>query len=206
MVEKKKVQAVIFDFGNVLVGWSPYNLYRKTLMTDEEIKAFLDEIDFKNWNPQFDRGYPFEKGVAEKIAKFPHRADLIRLFDERWIEAMGEFNHGTIEILHKLKAAGYPVYGLSNWSLEKFNQVRDEFDFLKVLDDFVISGQVKQIKPEPDIFFTLLKRITRTAEECVFIDDSMENIEAARKLGFQTVLFLSAEQLADEMANLGIRY
>ncbi|MBA4374846.1 MAG: HAD family hydrolase [Anaerolinea sp.] len=204
MAENKQSLAVIFDFGGVLIDWSPYYLYRKILNNDEEIKAFLEEIDFKNWNPQFDKGYSFTQGVEELSAKFPHRAELIHLFNERWMDAMGAPVTGTIEILRQIKAAGYPIYGLSNWSVEKFNLVKDQFEFLNWLDDYVISGQVQQIKPEPEIYHTLLKRINRSAEECVFIDDSLENISTANSLGFVTIHFQSPAQLTFDLEQMGV--
>jgi 2-haloacid dehalogenase len=204
MAESKRTLAVIFDFGGVLIDWSPYNLYRKIMKSDEEIKAFLEEIDFKNWNPQFDKGYSFTRGVEELSTKFPHRAELIRIFNERWLDAMGEPMTETIEILRQLKKSGYPIYGLSNWSVEKFNLVKHRFDFLALLDDYVISGQVQQIKPEPDIFHTLLKRINRSPENCLFIDDSLENIKTANKLGFKTIHFQSAQLLTRDLEQFGI--
>lgn len=204
MEENKQSLAVIFDFGGVLIDWSPYNLYRKILKNDEEIKIFLEEIDFKNWNPQFDKGYSFALGIEEKCALFPHRAELIHIFNDRWIEALGEPLTESIAILRQIKSAGYPVYGLSNWSIEKFNLVKDQFEFLDLLDDFVISGEAKQIKPEPDIFHTLLKRINRSAGECIFIDDVMENIATARLLGFKTIHFQTPARLMSELQQAGI--
>ncbi|MBA4386088.1 MAG: hypothetical protein C0410_15235, partial [Anaerolinea sp.] len=63
MSNSTKSPVIIFDFGAVLVDWSQYYLYRKVMANDEDIKAFLEEIDFKGWNLQFDKGYSFEKGV-----------------------------------------------------------------------------------------------------------------------------------------------
>ncbi len=195
---------IVFDFGGVLIDWSPYYLYRKVLKDDNEIKAFLEEIDFKHWNPKFDRGYSFEKGVEEKCAEFPHREDLIRRFNSHWLDAMGELMTDTVKIVRGLKDAGYLVYGLSNWSVEKYNLVKDRFEFLSWLDGYLLSGQVGQVKPEPEIFHTFLKRFNLEAANCLFIDDVAENIHTAQKVGFQTVQFQSAGQLSKELSLKGI--
>jgi 2-haloacid dehalogenase len=195
---------IVFDFGGVLIDWNPYYLYRKVLKNDEEIKAFLDEIDFKHWNPKFDRGYSFEKGVEEKCVEFPHREDLIRRFNSHWLDAMGDLLTGTVEIVRGLKAAGYQVYGLSNWSVEKYNLVKDRFEFLSWLDGYLLSGQVQQVKPEPEIFHTFLSRFNLEAANCLFVDDVAENIQTAQRIGFQTIQFQTSAQLADELISRGI--
>ena len=206
MTDKKKKPIIVFDFGAVLVDWNPYYLYRKVMQGDEEIKAFLEEIDFKNWNPQFDKGYPFEKGVAEKCAQFPHRAELIKRFDSHWLDAMGEVMMDTVEIARRLKANGYRLYGLSNWSLSKFNLVKERMVFLEYLEDYVLSGEVKLIKPDPEIYKILLQRVQNPASDCLFIDDHLPNLVAAQALGFQTIQFQSAEQLATELTAKGINF
>ena len=116
--------------------------------------------------------------------------------------SIGDPVAGTVEIMKRLKEAGYPVYGLSNWSSETFPMVRNKFIFFDLLDDIVISGEVGQIKPEPEIYEIALQRIGRPANECLFIDDLLANIEQARKMGFAVVHFQSPEQLETELKNL----
>lgn len=69
----------------------------------------------------------------------------------------------------------------------------------------IISGEHKTVKPEPAIFKLALNRIGRVAEECVFIDDSLPNIETARAIGFHAIHFSSPTQLKAELANLAIK-
>jgi len=68
----------------------------------------------------------------------------------------------------------------------------------------MLSGRVKQVKPEPYIFQTLLNSIGYKAEECLFIDDSAPNIQTAAELGFQSIHFQSAQQLTDELTKRGL--
>jgi HAD superfamily hydrolase (TIGR01509 family) len=68
----------------------------------------------------------------------------------------------------------------------------------------VISGEVGSIKPEPLIFEILLEKIGRPAYECLFIDDSLANIQQAKKMGFATIHFLSPGQLEEELKNFGL--
>lgn len=206
MANIKKSPVIVFDFGAVLVDWSPYFLYRKVMPNDQEIKAFLEEIDFANWNPRFDAGYPYEKGVEEKCAEFPHHADMVRRFNSHWLDAMGEIMTGTVEIAEKLKKADYTLYGLSNWSVTKFELVKDRFDFLNLLDDYLLSAQAGLAKPDPGIFQIFLDKIQHEAKDCLFIDDSLANIKTAEALGFQTIHFRSADQLEKELTSKGLKF
>jgi len=206
MANTMKSPVIVFDFGAVLVDWSPYYLYRKIMKDDEEIKAFLEEIDFASWNPRFDAGYPFEQGVEEKCAEFPHHSDLIRRFNSHWLDAMGEIMTGTVAIAERLKAAGYKLYGLSNWSVTKFELVKDRFDFLKLLDDYLLSAQAGLAKPDPGIFKIFLDKIQHKAGDCLFIDDSLGNIKTAEALGFQTIHFRSADQLENDLIGMRLKF
>ncbi len=197
--------AVVFDFGGVLVDWNPHYLYGQFFADDDAaIDRFLNEIGFVEWNLQQDKGRPFKEAVTVLSAQFPHYAHLIKAYDERYEESIRGPVCGTVKILRLLKDAGYPLYGLSNWSTEKFNLVRPKYDFFSWFDDIVISGAVKLIKPDPQIFALFLKHIQRTAEECVYIDDSAANVAAADRLGFITIHFTSPAQLGIELDRLGV--
>ncbi len=199
------IQAIVFDFGGVLMDWNPRYLYRKLLDDDmDAVEQFLERIGFTDWNNEQDRGRPFAEAVAEWCAKFPDDAALIRAYHERYEESLAGPIQPTVNILYALKRAGYPLYGLSNWPQEKFELVRPRYEFFDWFDGIVVSGAVKLLKPDPRIFAVLLERIGRPAETCLFIDDSTPNIVTAQRLGFQTIQYTSPEQLEAELQRLGL--
>ena len=106
--------------------------------------------------------------------------------------------------MHELKAKGYNLYALTNWSAETFIYAEDNFSWLKEFIDIVVSGREGLIKPEPDIFNLLLKRNRLVANECVFIDDTLPNIIAARELGMIGIHFKSPQQLYTDLQQLQI--
>jgi len=195
-----QIKAVVFDFGGVLIGWNPRNLYTRYFPDEPQaMEDFLAEISFMEWNAQQDKGRPFAEAVAQLSAQFPHHAHLISAYQENWKESITGSIDGTVELLRLLKKKGYSLYGLSNWGTETFAMIRHEFDFLNLFDEIVLSGEVKLIKPEPEIFELFLQKISKTADQCLFIDDSEPNIITARKLGFDTVHFESPEHLKNEL-------
>ncbi len=197
--------AIIFDFGGVLLDWDIRHLYRKFFRENTAaMERFLEEIEFPEFNFLQDRGRPFAEATADLIPKFPHYADLIRAYDERWEETVNGPIQGTIDILRMLKQAGFPLYGLTNWSAEKYPIISTRYEFMDWFDHILVSGFVKLAKPEPAIFALALETIQRPAEECIFIDDSEKNIQAARQLGFQAIRFTAPEQLQAELAQKGL--
>jgi 2-haloacid dehalogenase len=197
---RSKIKAVVFDFGGVLIGWDPRNLYTRYFPDEPQaMEDFLAEISFMDWNAQQDKGRPFREGVALLSKQFPHHAHLINAYQENWKESITGEIEGTVQLLTMLKEKGYALYGLTNWSAETFPIVRHEFVFLELFDGIILSGEVKLIKPEPEIFELCLQRIGKPADQCLFIDDSESNIIAARKMGFDTVHFISPEHLKSEL-------
>lgn len=199
------IQAILFDFGNVLIEWDPRSVYRRYFPDNEEaMERFLQEVNFMDWNAQQDKGRSFSEGVALLSKQFPQYAELIQAYHDNWKDSIGNQFQGTVEILKRLKKAGYPLFGLSNWSAETFPYARQKHDFFDLFDDIIISGEVGSIKPEREFFEIALKKIGQPANECLFIDDSLANIEQARKMGFATIHFESSEQLEQELQQLHI--
>lgn len=197
------VKAVVFDFGGVLVEWDPRRLYRKIFADEAEMESFLKNVCSPEWNLSLDKGKPFKQAVAERTALFPEYAAEIRAFDDRWGEMRGNAIAGNVALLRRL-AKCYPVYGLTNWSEEKFLQTKPKFDFFNLFNGIVVSGVEKEVKPEPRIFEILLERYGLNANECVFIDDSLPNVETAKKLGFTAFRFTTTDKLIADLKATGV--
>ena len=197
------IDAIIFDFGGVLVDWNPRHLFRKVFTDQQEMEQFLEEICTDDWNVQQDAGRSLAEGTDLLVQKHPGKAELIRMYYGRWPEMLNGTIEGTVNILKQLKDQ-YKVYGLTNWSAETFPIALERYDFFKLLDGIVVSGLEKVIKPNREIFDLLTSRYQFLPEQSVFIDDNFKNIEAAKKLGFNTVHFNTPEQLRDELMAMGV--
>lgn len=197
-------KTIIFDFGGVLIDWNPRYLYKNIFDDPEKMEWFLANICTMEWNLSMDAGKPFKQGVNERIAIHPEWKPQIEAFHHRWPEMLGGSIAGSVEILEKLICNGYKVLGLTNWSAETFPVARQLFPFLNHLHGIVVSGEEKLVKPDPEIFNLLLQRYSLDAEQCIFIDDNPENIAVASKLGFDSILFTTPENLAHDLSLRGI--
>jgi 2-haloacid dehalogenase len=195
-------KVIVFDLGGVLIDWDPRHMYR-TLFDDEaEMEEFLTDVATLEWNAHHDAGRRWEDGVALLAAEHPDQADLISAYWERWEEMLAGPIDGTVRILAELRADGRELHAITNWSSQTFPIARERYEFLDWFGEIVVSGEEKMIKPDPGIYEVLLERINRRAEECIFIDDSIRNIEAAAGLGFDTIHFQNPGQLRTELERI----
>ena len=199
-----KNPVVIFDLGAVLIDWNPRHLYRHLFDDEAAMEAFLRDICSPAWNVEQDRGRSWQDAVDLLVAAHPEHRDMIQAYKDRWADMLLGPIQGAVDILERLDREGYELHALTNWSAETFPIARERYDFLKRFRSILVSGEERLVKPDPAIFKLMLERINHPADHCLFIDDSKKNIEAAAKIGFDTVHFQAAEQLGSELKKRGI--
>ena len=192
------IEAVVFDFGGVLIDWNPRYLYKKIFQDEKEMEYFLTQVCTTEWNADLDKGKSFRQSVKELSLVYPQYAEQIELYDLRWEEMCGKVVQDSVDLLYRLKKH-YPLYGLTNWSEEKFALTRPKHDFFDLFDGIVISGVEKEIKPEPRLFEILIERYGLNPEKTIFTDDSLPNIKTAEKMGFQAIRFENPEKLEEAL-------
>jgi 2-haloacid dehalogenase len=196
--------AIVFDLGGVLLDWNPRYVYRSLFKGDEAaMECFLGEVCTPEWNARQDAGRPLAEATAELLALHPQHSELIEAYYGRWEQMLAGPIEATVAILEELHSRGHYLCALSNWSAETFPIAYKRYEFLKRFQTIVLSGEEKLIKPDPAIFQVLLKRIGRRAEECLFIDDVPANAQAARRLGFGAIEFVSPEDLRVQLCKQG---
>jgi len=198
-----KLTTVVFDLGGVLIAWDPRLLYR-TLLPEDEIEAFLAEVEFLEWNHHQDAGRPFAEAVDEHARRFPHRRELLAAYFERFPETLAGAIDGTVEILEELDTSGVRLLALTNWSAETFDHARQRFDFLTRFEDILVSGEVRIAKPDPRIFALLLERYGLDPASTVYVDDAQKNVAAGEAAGLRSLRFETPEQLRADLTELGL--
>lgn len=192
---------IIFDFGNVLVRWEPTTVFLPYFNNDEaKYWYFWRHVCDAEFRDRIDAGEDQMTVIREQQAKFPEQADAIEMYFTRWEDSLPGEMPGMYELVQRLK--GDPanhIYGLTNWSMETFPMARKRFKILQLIDDYVVSGDIKVVKPDPRIFHTLLDRYQLRAEDCIFIDDNPANVEGAKRVGLNAIQFQDAETLAKEL-------
>lgn len=199
------IRNLIFDFGGVLIDWNPRYLYASYFQSKEEMELFLRRVGFDQWNAKLDGGYPLNQGVTELCRKFPEYDEPIHLFRDEWEKTVKGPMPGMSGLLDRLKANGYKLFGLTNWSNETFPIARRKYPLFERLDGIVVSGAEKICKPDPRIYHILLDRYQLSAAETLFIDDTQANIDAACKIGFSVIHFSGYDALLKELERFQIK-
>lgn len=199
-----KINTIIFDLGNVLIDWNPKYVFDKLFDDEDRKKYFFENICTMEWNEAQDAGRPIKEATEELVAQYPEWKEYIEAYYGKWTEMLGGPIHDTVEIFKTLKQSGrYKLYALTNWSAETFPYALEMYEFLHWFDGRVVSGEEKMRKPHPEFYQVLLDRFDVRAEEALFIDDSVRNIQAAKKIGIKTIHFTSPEQLRNELVQQG---
>ena len=203
------IKAVVFDFGGVLIDWSPEYVYSRLIPDATERRWFLDNVCKMEWVVQQDGGQTIVEGTAELVAKFPEHEALIRAFYERWHEMLGGVLEDGVALVDALEAAGVPLFGLTNWSAETFPYAWERYPVLQRFREVIVSGRVGVVKPDPAIFTLMRAEIERhlpgiAPHELVFIDDNARNAQAATALGWHGVHHTDAAHTEAQLRALGL--
>ena len=202
---RRQRSIVIFDLGGVLIEWDPRHLYRKLFVDDEAgMEKFLATVCTHEWNQGQDAGRSFAAGAALLKAEYPQHAAMIDAYGHRFGEMIPGPIAAVVDILAELHGRGTPLYLLSNFSAETFPPVRQRFDFLGWFRGIVISGEERVIKPDPQIYRTLLERFAIDPRGAVYIDDVAANAQAAGHLGIRGIHFSTPAALRTELVRLGL--
>ena len=181
------VQKFLFDLGNVFFDWNPERILKPIFNDDERMNFFIKNISFPLLDTRCDAGITIEVAVNDAVKKFPDFEKEIKLYYPNHGNMVGGFFQKTVDIFYKVKNLNYPCYVLSNWSAETYEGMEETYPFLKDFDGKIISGRDFLIKPDPAIYELAISRFDLVPQETLFIDDRLDNIQAAQNLNFQTI-------------------
>lgn len=197
-------QAIVFDFGGVMTMEPNREAVVHFLCTSFDLSA----EGFEQVNQDKRKAVKAGRTDAEfwlqyaKDKKVCLPKDWVQSFNTVMKDAIG-VNPEMYELVSQLKGKGIPIGMLSNIDDRLARLIRD-FGLYEPFDPCLLSCEIGLEKPDPKIYDVLLKKMNLPAKEIVFIDDRIENIEAAQKLGFDAILFTSQEQLQKELAMRGL--
>jgi 2-haloacid dehalogenase len=202
-----KIDTIIFDLGGVLIDWNPEYVFLDVFHGNrKKMQWFFDTICTHEWNENQDAGYPIAKANEDLVALFPEYEKEIRIFYGRWEDMLGGAITGTVNILKTLiDSKNYKVVALTNWSTETFPIALERYEFLQWFEGIIVSGEEKTRKPFDKIYNLTLERFQIKAENAIFIDDNLRNIEAANNLGINGIQFKSPEDLERQLKNYNIQ-
>ena len=195
----RMIDTVIFDIGNVLAEFN-WDRYIHGILNDEEI---ISRVNGAVWGSglweEFDRGVMDD---GEIIGGFiSHAQDVEREIRLACAHIGGCIIHQdhAIPWIRELKAAGYRVLYLSNYSRIIMRGNPGVLDFLPLMNGGVFSCDVHLLKPDPAIYARICAEYRLTPSSCVFIDDVEGNVQAARNFGMSAIQCKNYEQARGDL-------
>lgn len=199
-----EVRAVVFDVGKVLVQWDMRHLFAKLIADPAELDWFMENVATTEWHFQHDAGVPLSEMVPARKAEFPAHAAHLDAYATRFNEMIPGPVPGSFEIVEELAARGVPLFAITNFGADFWDQFRPVQPIFDHFRDIVVSGVEKLVKPDPAIYQLALSRFGLAPGEAVFIDDSLPNVTAARANGFLGHHFTDAATLRNELCALNL--
>ena len=193
---------IIFDIGMVLVDFHWRTTMQK-LGIPENVIDTLDRsmVNHPLWN-HFDLDDIPESELIQKFKELsPECSEYIDLFMNNLDDVVDMFPDAD-KWLKSLKDRGYHVYLLSNYPRRLFALHTPRFHFLPYTDGRVVSYECHITKPDERIYQRLSSKYNLIPEECIFLDDRQANLDAAEKLGFNTLLVTDPIAVRTELDNI----
>lgn len=203
-MESKNIKNVVFDIGNVVVRWAPLEIVRLTFGNIESAEERVKSIF------QSDTWLELNKGnISESEAKLQYQQlhglselDCERLF--YYVKQTQILIYGSVDLIKRVKAAGYRVYALTDNVHEIVAYLQDTYKFWNLFEGATVSAEVGLLKPQPEIYQSLLTQYALEASETVFIDDMPYNVESAETVGMSAIQFANAGQCEADLKSLGL--
>ena len=197
------IKNIISDIGNVLFEFDTEGFIDKNIEEEDKEKFFDLIFGSDNWQLMDKGDLSFENAREYFLSVYPKYKNILnKLFDSSLTLCLN-MNNKNINILKEYKEKGYNIYYLSNMSVETFQCINKKTDFFeKTCIGGIVSAYEKMIKPSEEIYKLLLNRFNLKARECLFIDDNLNNVNSALKLGFNSFQLKNMNDMRFELEKI----
>ena len=203
-VSASPIRHIVFDIGKVLIHYDPHLPYQRLIPDEAARIAFLSDVCTADWNIEQDRGRTWEEAEALLIADHPEKEELIRAFRKHWHEMVPHAYQESVDIMLGFIAEGRDVTMLTNFASDTFRQAQEIYPFLKAPRGVTVSGDVKLLKPQREIYEEHVRAFGLEPAASLFIDDSPANVAGAINAGWQSILFTDPAKLRADLKALGL--
>ena len=183
------IKNLVFDMGGVVILFDRPLFIGRLGVAQEDASLLTNEVYRSVEWAMMDRGTIKEDDAAKAICeRLPSRLhDAARKLVYLWERPILPVE-GMYELIQELKELGYPVYLLSNASVRQ-HEYWPKVPASRLFDGKLVSADVGLVKPQPEIYRLLCRQFGLNAEECFFVDDSPQNVEAAIYVGMDGFVF-----------------
>jgi glucose-1-phosphatase len=200
------IKNIVFDLGNVLISFVPSDYLKKKNYPQNIRNTILNDVFHSEEWKMLDNG---DITISEAIDMISRKSVLKRE------EIALVFNFRTdimfplddnVRLLPALKKHGFSLYYLSNFPLDIFEEIKNDYFFFRYFSGGIISSEVKLSKPDVKIFKHIQNEYSLLPGETLYIDDMEENVKSAESTGMHGLLTNGSPKILSELEELlGLR-
>lgn len=192
------IKNIVFDMGQVLVEYNPEKFVRQLGYTEEdEVKYVTSHIFLGQLWKDMDGGKISAKeghNILVDTIDDKYKENARKLVDTWW-KMRGPIE-GMLELVKTLYDKKYDLYLLSNAS-DEHPMYWQELPYKQYFKGVYVSSLHKKLKPNRDIYEDFINEFKLNKDECIFIDDTKVNVDAAIEFGIKGHVFTGKEDLVD---------
>jgi len=193
------IKNIIFDLGNVLLSWKPGDYFEKSGYDNETVNLIMNDVFHSPEWLSLDNG---DLTTPEAIDLIAQKSSLLKEYISSLFNLRTKIIYPlteNIKLLPELKKRGFKLYFLSNFPLDFFQEVKNEYEFFRYFDGGIISAEVRHSKPDIKIYKILLEKYSLNPEECFYIDDMEINVRAAESAGLKSYCHHGSSGFSEEL-------
>lgn len=195
----KQIKCVIFDFGGV-IGLPQSAMYIEEMVSLTGVNREILMPKYFRHRSDYDQGFTDSLGYwtlileGQSIQLTPELVDQLRLADAA---SWTQINPKMIDFIQQLKLKGVRIALLSNINTGVVPYIEEKFEWMKLFDDIFYSCDLQLLKPSIEIYEHVVRTLGITASDCLFIDDSLENIHGAISVGMAAAQYIEFDAMIE---------
>ena len=201
MVDKRtEFRALIFDLGKVVFDLSFDKVFQSwATLSNRQFEEIKSKFQFDQLFDKFEKN---EISAAEFRITVSKRLNLKLIdedFDKAWCNLYLDVYDDIDNLLTELKS-NYKLVALTNTNVIHHKIWRVKYaDTLRHFEKIFSSHEIETRKPERKSYEIVLDYLKCRPTETIFLDDNLDNIQGAKKLGIETILVSSTEQMKHDL-------
>ena len=196
-----KIRSLILDFGGVISEPQKKNFVDNVnRIINQKPSDFMDV--YRSYRKNYDNGRNTGEEYWSNILRhygYPVNKPQIEALIVEDIKSWTEINPEMIHFISDVRKRVHNLSIISNMPEDILDYIRNNFQWLDYFDELTWSCEVGVVKPDPGIYEHCLAKIGIPAHECLFVDDSIVNVEGATRYGLNAIHFKSYSQFAEEL-------
>jgi glucose-1-phosphatase len=192
-IQVAQIRNIIFDLGGVLLNINPLlSLLEFANISKTDSEVLKNRLASERVFEKFDTGALSPDGFRAELCRIMAYKASNAEIDAAWNILLLDFPAERVELLKELRN-NYRIFLLSNTNIIHFWKYTGDFystyglPMAELFEKLFLSYEIGIHKPDAGIYTHVLQNAGLKAEECVFIDDSLANVDAARIIGMKGI-------------------